>query len=109
MNVDYENAPFTGGRYYEYLTREQFDEVLPKAEDFTIDDLKVGSKCTFYRIAKNDELKTVHMKISGQLIHVDEEQMIFVHQSSKAKIMKLGGYKEHWFFIVDHPPITEVN
>ena len=109
MVIDMSLVPKTNGRYYDYITEEEFAQKWEDKDNFDLEDLKVGGTYTFYRIAKNNEDEIVYMKISGFVIYNDGVQMIFTgYQDTKGKIMLLGGYKQHWFFEVDSPPKEDV-
>jgi len=104
MNLEYNDIPYTGGRYYQYIDKETFEFYEKFKDHYTLDDLKVelGRKYTLYRVAKRpngDEI--LFMKLSMQLLERNDDMMLFHHEGGAYKTMLLEGYKKHWFFIID--------
>ena len=109
MYNNYEELPYTGGAYYDHIEAEEFDKALEFKVDYSPDDIKVGGKYTFFRIAKTiptddrpDEL--VYLKLHGEVVLRNANTILFMHSTMKAKTMNLDGlgqFGKDWFFIQD--------
>lgn len=104
---NYEELPYTGGKYYEYIDEKAFAEASEFKDDYTLEDIEVGQKYTIYRMARSipegdrpDEL--VYLKLTGEVMQKEGNDIFFVHAPMKGKIMhldQLGEFGEVWFFV----------
>lgn len=91
--------PYTGGKHYKYITEGEYNSLKEK-DHYTMENFEVGNPYKIVRIAKSEETdEIVFMTLDAQLVWLDEEKMVVAFGQGHGKIMRLDGYKAHWFFL----------
>jgi len=92
--------PYTGGRFYTFVERDVFEDYFDKIDDESLEDLTVGETYTFFRVVKDQKTDEVlFVKITGEIISINETEMVFIHTGTLGKVMSLDNFLENWFFM----------
>lgn len=104
INVDMNKIPYTGGKYYDLVEKEEFEKHSVKMDLYELSDIVAGEKIILYRCAKMVDGNVVYQRmVANVMMVIPDYGMTYSHKHTKdtgqVKQMMFTDYKENWYFI----------
>ena len=104
IEINPEELPITGNRFYENISEEEFFAEAKKMDFYTLDELQPNAHVVLFRAAKLETGETVFQKIEARVMERFGNSIHYFHHGTlshgKSKAFHMGdSYKKSFFFL----------